>query len=264
MPNSEPVKRYSGVLRAADSLSSTITLQVSREMFAAGNVVTGGVYVVVLRDRDITALETCIGALESLRIADGRAQGGMRARLDNYEASDWRQKEEIAEQAKMIERLRGSIEMLDTLDSPNTARVAQLKAEKTELEAENRLLRHRDILADAYTLKDSCAEQAETIARLQGSLDPEHKCKKIAQATNLSDGRESWIGELTEPSTEWPGETHCWHITTPAKYVVFLLNRGDFEQDMALLNSVLKLKSLRWLETVTKGMINAALEEPHE
>ncbi len=166
----EPVKRYGGLLKAADSLAGTITLQVGKKMFAAGSVMTGGVYV-VLRDRDIKALETCIGALESLRIADRRAQGGMRARLDKYESSDWRQKEEIAEQAKMIERLRGSLEMLDTLDSPNTARVAQLKAEKTELEAENRLLRHRDILADAYTkLKDSCAEQAKMIERLRKAI----------------------------------------------------------------------------------------------
>lgn len=37
---------YSGVLRAADSLSGTITLQVSAEMFAAASVVTDGAYVV--------------------------------------------------------------------------------------------------------------------------------------------------------------------------------------------------------------------------
>ncbi len=198
---SEPVKRYSGVLKAADSLAGTITLQVGKKMFAAGNVVTGGVYA-VLRDRDIQVLETCIGALESLRIADGRAQGGMRARLDNYEASDWRQKEEIAEQAKTIKTLerkfaeakssafaavfnmeqqattitrqRASIDLLDTL--PDAHKVAEqakmiehLRA-RIEVATDDSYKQFEQALrakkeTDEMTVR--CAEQAKTIERLE-------------------------------------------------------------------------------------------------
>ena len=91
MPNSEPGKRYSGVLMAADSLSGTITLQVSAEMFAAGSVVTGGVYV-VLRDRDIKALKLKVWPWKS---AVEQKVGLINAR-----------KRKIAEQVKTIERLK--------------------------------------------------------------------------------------------------------------------------------------------------------------
>ncbi len=74
-------------------------------------------------DRDIKALETRIGALESLRRADAKAQERMRERLDKYESSDWRQKEQIAEQAATIIRQRASIDLLDTL--PDAHKIAE-------------------------------------------------------------------------------------------------------------------------------------------
>lgn len=87
MPN-QPVKRYSGVLMAADSPAGTITLKVSAEMFAAGSVVTGKVYVIsCVQDTD--TLETRCAELEAendrLKIEWGnetREQAEMIARLE--------------------------------------------------------------------------------------------------------------------------------------------------------------------------------------
>ena len=54
-----------------------------------------------------------------------------------------------------------------------------------------------------------------------------HKCKPLAVATNLAPGREIWLGELTESIEGYLNETHCLHITTPEKSVVFGINLGD-------------------------------------
>ena len=54
-----------------------------------------------------------------------------------------------------------------------------------------------------------------------------HKCKKIAHVTHCGEGREFWVGKLTEPIEGFPTETHCLHIETPAKSVVFGINGGD-------------------------------------
>lgn len=53
-----------------------------------------------------------------------------------------------------------------------------------------------------------------------------HKCRKIAESHTCAEGREFWIGELLEPIEGYP-ETHCIHITTPFKSVVFGVNAGD-------------------------------------
>jgi hypothetical protein len=49
----------------------------------------------------------------------------------------------------------------------------------------------------------------------------------IGKAHQCDNGREFWIGELLEPIEGYPAETHCIHITTPAKSVVFGVNLGD-------------------------------------
>lgn len=54
-----------------------------------------------------------------------------------------------------------------------------------------------------------------------------HRCRKIAQITPLPEGRDIWIGELIEPIPESPTETHCIHITTPYKEVVFGVYAGE-------------------------------------
>ena len=43
----------------------------------------------------------------------------------------------------------------------------------------------------------------------------------------MDDGRVFWIGELLEPVEDFPHETHCIHITTPVKSVVFGVMHGD-------------------------------------
>lgn len=54
-----------------------------------------------------------------------------------------------------------------------------------------------------------------------------HKCRKIAQALPCGPGRELWVGELLEKIPGYESETHCLHVTTPAKNVVFGINMGD-------------------------------------
>lgn len=81
-----------------------------------------------------------------------------------------------------------------------------------------------------------------------------HKCKKIAQSIFLEPGREYWIGKITETLEDWPLETHCLHIKTPAQEFSMLLNRGDLEQLIALLNTELDIKSLEWLKRITDSM----------
>lgn len=61
------------------------------------------------------------------------------------------------------------------------------------------------------------------------SMRPAHSCVPIARAPFMEEGRDWWIGKLTASVPEWPKETHCLHMTTPLKDVVFLCNRGDFE-----------------------------------
>lgn len=63
----------------------------------------------------------------------------------------------------------------------------------------------------------------------QQSLDPmhNHKCRVVARAICLEKGRDYWIGELLEPIPGYPNETHCLHITTPARSFAMGLNLGD-------------------------------------
>jgi hypothetical protein len=55
----------------------------------------------------------------------------------------------------------------------------------------------------------------------------DHKCHPIAKATNMGVGRDWWMGELLEPIPDHPEETHCLHITTPYKSVVWGVNLAD-------------------------------------
>lgn len=67
----------------------------------------------------------------------------------------------------------------------------------------------------------------------------------------MQEGRDWWVGVLEEPVPDFPNETHCLHLKTPLKEVVFLCNRGDFEQLMALSNAVINFSNSSWLERVT-------------
>jgi hypothetical protein len=54
----------------------------------------------------------------------------------------------------------------------------------------------------------------------------DHKCRAIAKAVPVGDGREIWVGELLNSIPGYP-ETHCIHVTTPVKKVVFGVNAAD-------------------------------------
>ena len=66
-----------------------------------------------------------------------------------------------------------------------------------------------------------------------------HKCKKIASAPFMAEGRDWWLGELEEPILGYPLETHCLHMITPAKSVVFGVMHGD-TQALAIFAAVLQ------------------------
>lgn len=106
-------------------------------------------------------------------------------------------------------------------------------------------------------------DYVEALERIVHGTRPDHKCKPIARAV-MDQGRDWWVGELLEPVQEWPKETHCLHMKTPVKDVWFLCNSGDFEQLMVMGNSVVRLESLEWLKSATKGveMRAAALRTP--
>lgn len=84
------------------------------------------------------------------------------------------------------------------------------------------------------------------------AMRPEHQCKPIARAV-MDKNRDWWIGELLEPVPEWPKETHCLHMRSPLKTVVFLCNGGDFEQLLVMSNTVTHLRNLEWLDSATEG-----------
>ena len=86
-------------------------------------------------------------------------------------------------------------------------------------------------------------------------LKPNHKCKPIAEAFMGKD-RRLWIGELTEHIKEYPQEKYCLHIKTPVKDIVFLCNRGDFEQIYILAKVIGINPDKSWTESMVKGAKN--------
>lgn len=80
-----------------------------------------------------------------------------------------------------------------------------------------------------------------------------HKCKCIAKAPSMAKGRAFWIGKLTEPVKEHPIETHCLHMITKVKEVVFLCNESDFRQ-LQLICEVAVKTDRKWIKTMKKMM----------
>lgn len=56
-----------------------------------------------------------------------------------------------------------------------------------------------------------------------------HRCREIARMSPCMEGRVVTLGELLEPLPDHPHETHCIHIATPLKSVVFGVCGADFE-----------------------------------
>ena len=82
-----------------------------------------------------------------------------------------------------------------------------------------------------------------------------HKCKRIATA-KMDKGRDWWVGKLTEPVKEYPLETHCLHLKTQVKDVVFLCNKGDFAQLQLLGRVVTGQLNEEWIDSMLKIIIN--------
>lgn len=83
------------------------------------------------------------------------------------------------------------------------------------------------------------------------AAEPPHECEFVARGV-MAENRDWWIGKLTTVIPEWPNETHCLHMRTPIKSVVFLCNGGDFEQLMVMSNAVVNLADLEWLKSMTR------------
>ena len=119
----------------------------------------------------------------------------------------------------------------------------------------------RNAFAAAISLRAEVERQARRALEAERALMLSgHKCRPIARAVHESDGRETWVGELLEPIPDWPAETHCLHITTPLKSVVFGFNNGDIEQ-MAVLMQVAHGGPINpnWLNLMADRMRRAAL-----
>ncbi len=102
---------------------------------------------------------------------------------------------------------------------------------------------------------DSCEGEFETEAHGHGgkcafeaALSPDapkcdpmegHRCTKIASAPFMAADRDWWLGVLARDIPGYPLETHCLHLTTPAKSVVFGVMQGD-TQALAIFAAVLQ------------------------
>ena len=80
-----------------------------------------------------------------------------------------------------------------------------------------------------------------------------HKCKEIARVHNMGENREMWLGKLLEPIPGEPQETHCMHIKTPYKEVVW----GILAEDLAsyvVFDYILRGHQInfRWLQNVAE------------
>ena len=84
------------------------------------------------------------------------------------------------------------------------------------------------------------------------SITHPHKCKCLAKAPSMGEGRSWWVGELTEKLTEYPHETHCLHLRTQFKDVTFLCDMGDFQQLQVLCRVVTGKLDDDWIESMIK------------
>jgi len=83
------------------------------------------------------------------------------------------------------------------------------------------------------------------------ALRPVHKCECLLRAC-MGEGRDWWVGVLTEKVKGYPEETHCLHLKTALKNVVFLCNKADFEQLLVLCRKVTGEVNEAWI----KAMLN--------
>lgn len=110
-----------------------------------------------------------------------------------------------------------------------------------------------DLLEELKKLKEE--NQRLKLERIDVESDnllrPPHSCKPIARAV-MSEGRDWWVGELIEPVKDYPQETHCLHMKTPLKDVIFLCNEADFEQLIVLASAVIGKSYEPWVESMVE------------
>lgn len=81
----------------------------------------------------------------------------------------------------------------------------------------------------------------------------DHKCEKIAFAPAMAQGREWFIGKLTEPIAEFPHETHCMHLKTNFKEVVYLCNEADFRNMMIMCEAAIGRPNESWMKAMVES-----------
>jgi hypothetical protein len=108
--------------------------------------------------------------------------------------------------------------------------------------------------------------RAAALAEREALELPGHKCRKVAEAQPLETGRELWLGELLEPYPGFEHLTHCLHVRTPQKSVVFGVYRGDFDL-LAVFGYIVGGRyaiTERWLSHMADIFGRAALAETPE
>lgn len=103
------------------------------------------------------------------------------------------------------------------------------------------------ILHTAYTHDDL----------VQHYMLSDHECEKIAEAGPFENGRNLWVGRLAEKIAGYPSETHCIHITTPKKSVVFGVNAAD-ASILGVVAQIIHGQPInhRWLDIMVKRYCN--------
>lgn len=105
---------------------------------------------------------------------------------------------------------------------------------------------------DAWNNRPAENELEAGNERLKFGPMRDHKCKKVVEA-GMGPNREEWIGELLEPISGHEKETHCWHIKTPYRTIVFGIVPEDLYA-VAALAEVIHGKPInpRWLTNLAK------------
>jgi len=101
------------------------------------------------------------------------------------------------------------------------------------------------------------AQAAITSWNIRQTMLPHHKCEPVARMI-MDEGRDWWLGKLTEPIADWPNETHCLHIKTPIKEVVLGVNYGDMSQLAVLCQIVCGPINPHWIENMIKALTKKA------
>ncbi len=153
-------------------------------------------------------------------------------------------KDELIEKYDTLVRI--SAEFLKIIRSNIEAYNILIRSEEIAIPFVKKALEFDAIAAEIIALEDQIKKQAGIAGIIQ-----KHKCKLIARAC-MGEGRDWWCGELTETIKEYPLETHCLHLKTQFKDVIFLCNKADFQQLQLLGRSITGKLDETWIESMLK------------